>query len=556
MPGIYRDYCCGSNFYEYGLHKFKNAVHVQLGIDDVEVCCGLKSKAGTHKITAIYFKILNVPPQFSSKLNQIFLVAVCEVPNWKASENGIDSILEFIVKDFKELEETGISVNSENIKGFLRMICFDNLGGNTLYGLKESFSSDFFCRFCEMNLDECQKMVSEDESKLRDIASYEKIIELLNSDPETKFEITKGFKDHCLLNEIKYFHILKNKSVDLMHDIMEGIALFFVVGFLKYVTNNFFTKNEICARVRDFNYGMLNKRNKPSHLKLKKSNLNQNASQLYCLVLHLPFIFRDIESEIDINVKKAMASLLQLMQIVFSTELMKSDTDKLKNVITEHHTHYKEAFNAHLKAKHHLVTHYPNTICEMGPLTKTTMRCYEAKHKVLTTMARKSNNYVNVAKSLAERHQKIICRSSGFDDEVLESKIVIFSESTSFSKHKSILSHFAYDLKKIKVLVKYLKINGLIYRTGLFIIEEFKVFEIIEVFKYENDYFLLCLSYDVPKFDYFLHSIEIKSKLFTKENMKIFKISDLKNKETYNKIMSKNTKFIIAETLQVSRLCH
>lgn len=81
VPGVFKDYCCGSLFTENGLHLHKNALHIQLSIDDVELCCALKTKAGLHKVTVIYFKILNLPHEFSSKLDQIFLLAIYVKPS-------------------------------------------------------------------------------------------------------------------------------------------------------------------------------------------------------------------------------------------------------------------------------------------------------------------------------------------------------------------------------------------------------------------------------------------------------------------------------------------
>lgn len=48
---------------------------------------------------------------------------------------------------------------------------------------------------------------------------------------------------------------------------------------------------DITKMVRDFNYGILSRKNKPSIIASKKANLNQNATQCYNLFLNLPFIF-------------------------------------------------------------------------------------------------------------------------------------------------------------------------------------------------------------------------------------------------------------------------
>lgn len=254
-PGIYEDYCCGSRFSENNLNSYANSIHIQLGIDDVEVCCALKSKATIHKVTAIYFKILNIPHEFSSRLKQIHVVAVCETANIKASEHGIDFIIEQIVDEFKYLHETGINVDGSSLKGFLINVCFDNLGGNELYGIKAHFVSDYFCRMCEMTLEETRKSTHEEKNKLRDVNTYENIMNDINEISNVDFNTSRGFKKHCLLNDIPFFHILENVCVDPMHDLMEGVIKSFLSEFIKFCCkqNYQLTQDKICARIRDFN---------------------------------------------------------------------------------------------------------------------------------------------------------------------------------------------------------------------------------------------------------------------------------------------------------------
>ena len=48
-----------------------------------------------------------------------------------------------------------------------------------------------------------------------------------------------GVKRSCLLNSLKYFNTIDNFSVDIMHDILEGVAQFEVKLVLEYVQKNF-----------------------------------------------------------------------------------------------------------------------------------------------------------------------------------------------------------------------------------------------------------------------------------------------------------------------------
>lgn len=552
VPGIYKDYCCGRRFLNNELIKLPNSIHIQLGIDDVEVCCALKTKSTLHKVTAIYFKILNLPAKLSARLNQIFLVAVCETANIKANDRGLDPILEFIVQDFKHLEQFGITVDDQSLKGFLINVCFDNLGGNGLYGLKESFASDYFCRICEMTLKECQTSTHEVKSKLRDTETYDIIVQTLERNFERNFSASKGISKKSLMNEIPFFHFLKNIYVDPMHDIWEGVNSFFVEKLIVFCCDKrYYTLGQICKMFRDFNYGVLNKKNRPSEIKLNRSNLGQNASQMYCIMKYLPFVLKNLQTRLPAIIIKSMCALLRAMQIIFSNEVTDHDISQLKLLIEEHLTSFKEAFDTLLKAKQHFATHYPYVMEEMGPIKRMSMMRYEAKHKVLTTIAKKTNNFVNIAKTLAERVQTIDHRSRDFNDVVSKSKSFKFSDSENFMKFNAVMLHFDFELNELDVLDKFLIFNGFEYRRGLMIVENFKVFEIQEIFLYKNNYFLLCQTQNVIQFEEFFNSIEIQSTAFELENMKIFEVSALKNGESFDKVRANKKNYIIAENLNV-----
>lgn len=89
--------------------------------------------------------------------------------------------------------------------------------------------------------------------------------------------------------------MLENTSVDLMHDVNEGIVPFFVKFFFNYLIGKRISNlNAIQSKVRDFNYGTLKKRNKPSLIKINNHNIGQNASQIVCVMSNLPFILIQI----------------------------------------------------------------------------------------------------------------------------------------------------------------------------------------------------------------------------------------------------------------------
>lgn len=424
--GMYADFCCGSVYRDCDLFRNKNVIQIQLGIDDFEVCCPVKSKTKIHKISAVYFKIRNLPHNISSKLNNIFLVSLCNSSYLKQSNTSFDDIAELILQELHELESNGIDIGlKEYLKGALINISFDNLGGNTVYGIVECFVSNYYCRICELGKDQCKIETCEIVAMLRKKCTYLRLVSRLQAESNSKLDLnaSKGIKKMCLFNNLKYFHIFDNVSVDLMHDVNEGLISFFLKHFFIYCVNNkIVTENEIIRKVRDFNYGILNIRNIPSIVYFKKKNLGQNASQAYCLMIHAPLIFVEFRDKLS-KVWPIMQSLLQCMQIVYSSLIRESDIVRLEQNIKIHLSGLINIFQENLLPKHHFFTHYPNVIRKMGPVIHMWMMRFESKHKYFTDLAKKTNNFINLTKSLSIRHQAMISASQFIcTDKVEKSK--------------------------------------------------------------------------------------------------------------------------------------
>lgn len=154
---------------------------------------------------------------------------------------------------------------------------------------------------------------------------------------------------------------------------------------------------------------MLERRNRPSPVFFEKKNLNQNASQMHCI----PLIFADLltlkddkERKIVNKAWKVLEYLLKINQIISSTSLSDSELIDLEKYTDEYLKYIKTIFHADLIPKLHFMTHYPNTIRAMGPIIKLQMMRGDAKHQTFTRYSKRTNNFVNICKTLTEKHQK------------------------------------------------------------------------------------------------------------------------------------------------------
>lgn len=545
---VYRDFCCGKTFRDLAIPNDENTAWLEIGMDEFDACCALKSKATIHKVLAIYFRIRNMPPQFASRLNNIYLVALCESINFK--DKGVDSVIDEIVRDLMHLEENGIDIGvGSQLKVHLTVPCSDNLGANQILGFSGSFSATYYCRLCEHSKTQCQKLVQIDPTKMRKAESYENQIQTLDSDPNIDLKKNKGVQKKCSFNQLKSYFVLSNITIDLMHDILEGVVPFFLRHFFTYCTSQkICTEEELVRRIRDYTYGTLNSRNKPSKLKMKKKNLGQNASQLYCIITHLPFIFCDKLDEL-IELIPILQSLLKIMRVIFSNTISSADIDFLDKNIKIHLSETLKLFKVNLIPKHHNLVHYPYVIRSIGPIIKFWMMRYEAKHKFFTTLAKQTNNFVNISKTLAERHQEIICgKNDTYKDEIIKSKNQFpITKSGEFNNYKSFLSkEKSLKIDELTVL-NFVKINGILYKKGLMVIDDTKICEIVYVLQDKSGFLLVCRIYNFVEFDTVFNSMKIEKS----SELNILNVSKLLNHETHEKKICRNSIYLLANNLDV-----
>lgn len=499
----------------------------------------------------IYFQLRNVPEFCRSKLSNIFLVALVKVEDIKNNHKLYDNVFDLIITDLKSMETNGIQISPNiNLKGGLVNISCDNLGANSVFGFPESFNANFYCRMCECHKTKCKLLVLEDSAKIRGKQNYSEHLKMIKNNPDCELKLSKGVINYCPFNDLKYFHVLDNFSVDIMHDLYEGVIPF----FLKLLFSNMSSKKilsdiEIQAKIRDFDYGILNKKSQPSTLKLKRKNLGQCAAQSYNLFNHTPFIFAEHRSQIPV-VWEAMEQLLQISQIIHSASIKDEDVDRLKSCVEKYLTYLVHECQVELTPKHHNMTHYPTVIRKMGPLIHMWMMRMECKHKTFTDMVKRTNNYMNLPKTLAQQHQEIICKEKHiYMLKITHSKSTYnIAASKNISDYKFCLPTLSDD-QKLRGF-KFLKYESYEYRPGLIIFNNQMFFEIIHIFLYQNRKFILCHPYSTKGFELCYNSLEVE-KESTFCNSCLFCIDDIENKKTYEKITQSGKMYIFADSLDV-----
>lgn len=502
---------------------------------------------------AIYLQIRNIDPRVKSKLSNIHLVALIKSQDLKADCDAPDKVANKIVNELSILETTGIEIKTgQHLKGVLINISSDNLGANGIFGFVESFSATYYCRMCELNSTECKAVVEEISEKMRRTSTYQIHVDSLGDigSKNPDYKLSKGVKKFCVFNRLQNFHIFENSNVDVMHDINEGVIRFFIKFLFEHIrSSKISTFDKLIAMCRDYNYGWCSKKYKPSLIKVDRPNLNQNAMQTHCLMIHLPFLLITLKPKLR-PLWRAMECLLQILQILYSTSIRQCDVDRLRILLREHLSFLVDN-GAVLTPKHHMTTHYPNLIKKIGPLIHSWMMRFESKHKMFTDLVHLTYNYQNLPFTLAKRHQARMCTDKfrAFNIRFEPSKTTYeFTKSTEYFEHNSKIEQHLGNSRSLRGVL-FLHHGSIEYRKGLFFIEKGRVFEIAHIIVNEsNTYFVLCYNYHIKQFDFGLNSIEIDR---NHECIEILKISEIESQRSYDRQFCNGKMFVIADSLDV-----
>lgn len=112
--------------------------------------------------------------------------------------------------------------------------------------------------------------------------------------------------------------------------------------------------------------------------------------------------------------------MLRISRCLHSLELTTDHLPALRNEISTHLNLYRMYFKKELKPKQHNLTHYSRVIETMGPVYPMNMLRFESKHKKFKDIRHTNQNFINIHKTLAIRHQEMAAfREFSYKDKIL-----------------------------------------------------------------------------------------------------------------------------------------
>lgn len=120
----------------------------------------------------------------------------------------------------------------------------DNLGLNQILGFKGSFSAINYCRTCRADKESCRREHKKIKSQLRTRENYLEDVEKLSNGVKERciFDFSAPDLLHTMFQGIRIFDIIQIPTLDVMHDLNEGICRLEMFKIIKYcLKNKFFT---------------------------------------------------------------------------------------------------------------------------------------------------------------------------------------------------------------------------------------------------------------------------------------------------------------------------
>lgn len=185
---------------------------------------------------------------------------------------------------------------------------------------------------------------------------------------EDLLSLSNGVKASCIFNDSSYFHVTRNISQDIMHDLLEGVCCYDMAKIISHMINQKYVDLEILNnRIKYFNF---NNQNTPPQIKqssLKNGYLIISSSEMLSLVQNFGLIVGDKIPKND-EVWQFYINMVEIVSICLSSTIHIQTITFLRTLISEYNNLYLSLFKKLLKPKHHFLLHYPNLISKVGPL--------------------------------------------------------------------------------------------------------------------------------------------------------------------------------------------
>lgn len=392
------------------------ALQIIMNCDDLEIVNPLGSHIKKHKITAFYFTLGNIRPEFRSRLNAIQLLAIAKTQDARHAD-GIKNLLGDFSSTVTKLATGGIQMHIKNteyvIEGALVIAPCDTLASNWLGGFKEGVAFALRnCRHCEVESKDIHKVyVASQVLHRTDDIHKDRCEQLPSLSRKAKQYWSKlwGVNTESPLLRLEGFSLIDGLVQDPMHIILEGTFPNELSQILYYCiyTQNLFSLKWLNTAIVGYKYSYLHSKDRPEPIEKRHidgtSSIKQTAGAMLTLCSILPLILGPKIPEENKNWENFLR-MLKICQVCCSPCCTRETSSFLEILIAEYLKTFHELYpKAPFIPKNHYMVHLPRQMIMFGPTRHHWCMRFEGKNGYMAQ--KKYTNFRNLPLTLANRHQ-------------------------------------------------------------------------------------------------------------------------------------------------------
>ncbi|XP_034231512.1 uncharacterized protein LOC117639746 [Thrips palmi] len=531
--------------------KGKPGIHIPIFkfYDDFNVNNSLGPHSDSGQLGGDYCSIPVLPPKFRSLVDNIFVVLLFKSHDRELYSN--DSVFRKVIDELEDLQTNGVTVSVNGISHLvyfrLGLVIGDNKGVNSMFDFVSCFTANHSCRLCKIHRDALHFAGKEDSSLLRNKENY--AVDVLTNDSSLT-----GVSRNSVWNSLTDFHVTENLSLDIMHDLFQGVCHYDMGHIIRYfIRKGYFTLDELNFHIATHDFGCLKGENRPTSIReenLKELHFKMTASEMLCFVRNFSVMMGHLVPKND-PVWYFYTLLRQILDIVLCPYVTPHLCDLLESVVDEHNHLYYVLFKDTLKPKHHNLVHMPRIMRMVGPLVHIWCMRYEAKNRSHNVAAQATRSRKNIMKTLCIREQITQVTKndlSSISDVVFSS----FKHCDVLDKDSNFVNFIPCLPFKSCMCASYVKFKGIEYKVDSFINIGSKDDGSLPLFgkicyiivDSNEDFRFLVHSYDTKLFCDHFHAYVISHKQY---DFKCVKPEDLVQTQVFNGNMNQGNMYVTSK---------
>jgi hypothetical protein len=216
---------------------------------------------------------------------------------------------------------------------------------------------------------------------------------------------------------LKSFHAIGQFPLDGLHDVLEKLVPYDGASILfGLIGQGLFTLQDYNNQLYEVSLQGYEISDRPLPLKARSEKLPGKALSVAQHMRLMPYVIWRITGEVGEWEENTLLALLILLQrineFVQADSVNLADLQNFEDLLVDYFEKRKCCSDVYsfvqISPRMHFVTHYPSEVRKFGPLNAYWTARPEGKHRQFVNFAESAKNFINLPKTLAEKHQKLL----------------------------------------------------------------------------------------------------------------------------------------------------